>query len=129
MFDPDRLLLDSKRPRLGGKQLQRRAIAQRGFGLSQPGSSVRRLSSEDLLSAGRDARNTDSLIGFLRRQQLPGGFASVQGPARRNELAGFGIGQIGSNPEAVHRCDRQAVLQLLDQIDSECTALGPAAWR
>ncbi len=26
------------------------------------------LSSEDLLGVGRDARNTDSLIGFLRRQ-------------------------------------------------------------
>ena len=88
VFDPDQLLLDSECPGLRGKQLQRRAIAQRGFGLAQPGRGIRGLSSEDLLGAGRDARNTDSLIGFLRRQQLPGGFASVQCPARRNELVG-----------------------------------------
>jgi hypothetical protein len=76
--------------------LQRRPISQRGFWLAQPSRGIRGLSSEDLLGAGRDARNTDSLIGFLRGQQLPGGFASVQGPARRNELVGFGIGKIGS---------------------------------
>jgi hypothetical protein len=29
---------------------------------------------------------------------LPGGFASVQGPARRYELVGFGVGKMGSNP-------------------------------
>ena len=67
--------------------------------------------------SGRDARNTDSLIGFLRRQQLTGGFASVQGPARRDELVGLGIGKIGSNSEAVHGCDGQALLQSLDQVD------------
>jgi hypothetical protein len=82
VFDPDQLLLDRECPGLGGKQLQGRAITQRGFGLAQPGRGIRGLSSEDLLGAGRDARNTDSLIGFFRRLQLPGGFAAVQGAAR-----------------------------------------------
>jgi hypothetical protein len=78
---------------------------------------MRGLSSEDLLGAGRDARNTDSLIGFLRGQQLPEGFASVQCPARRNELVGFSIGKIGSNLETVHSSDGQTLLQALDQVD------------
>ena len=71
VFDPDQLLLDNECPRLRGKQLQRRPISQRGFWLAQPSRGIRGLSSEDLLGAGRDARNTDSFIGFLRGQQCP----------------------------------------------------------
>jgi hypothetical protein len=78
VFDPDQLLLDNEGAGLGGKQLQRRAITQRGFGLAQPGRGIRGLCSEDLLGAGRDARNTDSPIGFLRRKQLPGGCAPLR---------------------------------------------------
>jgi len=66
VFDPGQLLLDNEGPGLGGKQLQRRGITQRGFGLAQPGRGIRGLSSEDLLGAGRDARDPDIVTYFSR---------------------------------------------------------------
>ena len=64
VFDPGQLLLDNAGLGLGGKQLQRRAITQRGFGLAQPSRGIRGLSSEDLLGAGRDARDPDFVTYF-----------------------------------------------------------------
>jgi hypothetical protein len=64
VFDPGQLLLDSAGPGLGGKQLQRRAITQRAFGLAQPSRGIRGSSSEDLLGAGRDARDPD-IVTYL----------------------------------------------------------------
>ena len=64
VFDRDQLLLDNEGPGLGGKQLQRRAITQRGFGLAQPSRGIRGLSSEDQLGAGRDARDPDIVTDF-----------------------------------------------------------------
>jgi hypothetical protein len=66
VFDPDQLFLDNEGPGLGGKQLQRRAIAQRGFGLAQPRRGILGFSSEDLLGAGRDARDPDIVTYFSR---------------------------------------------------------------
>ena len=70
VFDPGQLLLDNEGPGLGGKQLQRRAITQRGFGLTQPSRGIRGLSSEDLLGAGRDARDPDIVTYFSCRHWL-----------------------------------------------------------
>jgi hypothetical protein len=64
VFDPGQLLLDNEGPGLGGKQLQRRAIAQRGFGLAQPGRGICGLSSEDLLGARRGARDRNIVTYF-----------------------------------------------------------------
>jgi hypothetical protein len=64
VFDPGQLLLDNAGPGLSGKQLQRRAITQRAFGLAQPSRGIRRLSSEDLLGAGRDALDPDIVTYF-----------------------------------------------------------------
>jgi len=64
VFDPGQLLLDNAGPGLGGKQLQLRAITQRGFGLAQPSRGIRGSSSEDLLGAGRGARDPD-IVTYL----------------------------------------------------------------
>jgi hypothetical protein len=64
VFDPGQLLLDNAGPGLGGQQLQRRAITQGAFGLAQPSLGIRGLSSEDLLGAGRDARDPDIVTSF-----------------------------------------------------------------
>ncbi len=69
-FDPGQLLLDNEGAGLGGKQLQRRAITQRGFGLAQPSRGIRGLSSEDLLGAGRDRRDPDVVTYFSRSHWL-----------------------------------------------------------
>jgi hypothetical protein len=66
VFDPGQLLLGNEGPGLGGKQLQRREITQRGFGLAQPNRGIRGLSSEDLLGAGDDARDPDIVTYFSR---------------------------------------------------------------
>jgi len=70
VFDPGQLLLDNEGAGLGGKQLQRRAITQRGFGLAQPSRGIRGLSSEDLLGAGRDTRDPDVVTYFSRSHWL-----------------------------------------------------------
>src|ERR1700677_1788663 len=66
VLDPGQPLLDNDGPGLGGKQLQRRGTPKRGFGLAQPGRGIRGLSSEDLLGAGRDARDPD-IVTYLSR--------------------------------------------------------------
>ena len=70
VFDPGQLLLDNAGPGLGGKQLQRRAITQRAFGLAQPSRGIRGLSSEDLLGAGHNAREPDIVTYFSRSHLL-----------------------------------------------------------
>ena len=66
VFDSDQLLFDSEGAGLRGKQLQRRAIAQRGFGVAQPRRGIGGLPCEHLQGAGSDARNTNCLISFFR---------------------------------------------------------------
>ena len=66
VFDLGQLLLDNEGPGLGGKQMQRRAITQRGLGLAQPSRGIRGLSSKDLLGAGGDARDPDIVTYFSR---------------------------------------------------------------
>jgi hypothetical protein len=70
VFDLGQLLLDNEGPGLGGKQLQRRGITHRGFGLAQPGRGIRGLSSEDLLGAVRGARDPDIVTYFSRSHKL-----------------------------------------------------------
>jgi Transposase, Mutator family len=64
VFDPCQLLLDNEDPGLDGKQLQRRAITQRGFGLAHPSRGIRGLSGEDLLGMRRDTRDPDVVTYF-----------------------------------------------------------------
>lgn len=70
VFDLGQLLLDNEGPGLGGKRMQRRAITQRGLGLAQPSRGIRGLSSEDLLGAGRGARDPDIVTYFSRSHKL-----------------------------------------------------------